>query len=100
MAKTRTIEEEITYLNHKISREKKLCENLENVYIPEAKKDYSNVSKFENSNNAEERKLYLYAAHRLAMLNSELTNKKLDIFFDKERVHQLQQELANGHQPE
>ena len=100
MAKTRTIEEEITYLNNKISREESLCKKLEEIYIPEARKDYNSVSKFENSENAEDRKLYLYAAHRLAMLNSELTNKKLDIFFDKERVHQLQQELANGHQPE
>lgn len=100
MSKLRTIEEELTYLNRKISREKKLCENLENVYIPEAKKDYSNVSKFENSNNAEERKLFLYAAYRLASLNSELANKRVSIFFDEERINQLQQELINTPQPE
>ena len=73
MSKLRTIEEELAYLNRKISREKKLCENLENVYIPEAKKDFCgkyNIIHFDKDFK------YNYFKHLLAQIKYNLRKEK------------------------
>lgn len=90
MAKTRTVFEEIKYLKGKIQRTEKNCRDLESK-IPEAEKRLQQVAAFEHSENRDERKAYIYAAYDLADLRSELTKKRTDMFFDKERLEQLLQ---------
>ena len=90
MAKTRTVFEEIKYLKGKIQRTEKACKDLESK-IPEAEKRLQQVESFEHSEDSNERKVYIYTAYDLASLRSELTKKRTDMFFDKERLEELLQ---------
>lgn len=88
MARTRTVFEEIKYLRGRISRAEKTCRDLE-AKLPVAQKHFEDVAHFENSDNSEERKVFIYASFDLACIKSDLAKKRTDIIFDTEKLEKL-----------
>lgn len=93
MAKQRTVFEEIKYLKGRIARAERACRELE-AKLPEAQRHFEEVAHFENSEDREERKAFIFASFDLASIKSDLAKKRTDIIFDTDNLEKLLQMKA------
>jgi len=90
MAKQRTLFESIKFYKDRIGRAKSACRKIEKL-LPAAQQAFDNAQKYENSENSEERKIYLDAFTELTFLRADLTKYKSCIISDNEDLIKLEE---------